>query len=781
MRTTTAAVLEASDGVFNLLAVNGRRFTRSTNLRRISIELDMSGIPSANYRFYTLSGLADWQGVIPAELCLPAGNDGSKVEARLFARSAIAAGKVELARSVGISETEVEWLLMRAFRLQGAFSEAAKHALRLPPNRYPDHLVVLTEAVTRSAVDPAVVLTHLDTPTPDHQSVVLRHICGERARPDVLRAALKGLGYSEPSRSSDLNRVAIALLRDDAPEPFGASEQCILATVPDVLPYLLSRHSDWFAPDHESPSLVRVAVTPGEASESDLMQSGHVAELARRWFVAGDGQSLARMVDQDPAVLHYRALLALREGDTSHEGALRLNPISATLVRSLNAGRFDPELETDPTVWETASHLEGWERVKPTGVAGARFYLRKSLASLYEWKWSDAAGSARAALLATADEHLRDEALNLLGFALHQQGHVEAAVASVEKALEGHYSANLQINIGVLAQELAPNVAAEHLVRLAKEAPSLDLKLAAARQALTIWDPEQEAWEATTDEGELPPQLRDLFRSLAVAPTDTADHLWVMRMLAHWDQEWLANEKNTDRSPNVGHHEHKVLVGRSKGPREYVTALKSALISPECPDWVTRERDGFVGNLAQLVFRADGSIGPAVWAFEAVDQDLPMDARQGVLLASAAVLSICRDLIEKGQGPSDKVRSMAVRARSDLMVKLSEADRQNVRGLVDMATDSYAIAASEGSRAQVKEAIDALIRIESRLVGAHRRSINWSAVDQATKPIIEFLTVVIEDLESAAQIAADPEIRGEIRNLINGTTTVRDDARRLGR
>ncbi len=98
-----------------------------------------------------------------------------------------------------------------------------------------------------------------------------------------------------------------------------------------------------------------------------------------------------------------------------------------------------------------------------------------------------------------------------------------------------------------------------------------------------------------------------------------------------------------------------------------------------------------------------------------------------------------------------------------------------------MATDSYAIAASEGSRAQVKEAIDALIRIESRLVGAHRRSINWSAVDQATKPIIEFLTVVIEDLESAAQIAADPEIRGEIRNLINGTTTVRDDARRLGR
>jgi hypothetical protein len=254
-----------------------------------------------------------------------------------------------------------------------------------------------------------------------------------------------------------------------------------------------------------------------------------------------------------------------------------------------------------------------------------------------------------------------------------------------------------------------------------------------------------------------------------------------MRMLAHWDHDWVANERNTDRSPNVDRHEHKVLVGRSKGPEEYVSSLKSALSSPECPDWVRRERDGFVGNLAQMVFEAEGNLGPSMWAFEAVKQDLPMDARQRVLLASAAVFTICRQLMKDGQGPSDKIRSMAVRARDDLNTTLSEEDRVSLQGLVDAATNSYAIAASESSRARVGEVIDALVRIESSIMGAPRRNINWSAVDQATKPILEFLAEIIKHLVGAAEIAADPEIAAEIRDLVVNARSIRDKATRLGR
>ena len=82
-------------------------------------------------------------------------------------------------------------------------------------------------------------------------------------------------------------------------------------------------------------------------------------------------------------------------------------------------------------------------------------------------------------------EALRDEALNLMACAHWQLGNDEEAQQALTAAIEGSRNPSLQVNLGVVAAGLDPEVAALELARLVNEAQSLELRTVAAMKAVS--------------------------------------------------------------------------------------------------------------------------------------------------------------------------------------------------------------------------------------------------------------------------------------------------------
>ncbi len=83
---------------------------------------------------------------------------------------------------------------------------------------------------------------------------------------------------------------------------------------------------------------VRTRVDAAGVADEELRLAGFTAELARRAFLAGDGTLLGELDANDPAVAHYRALLAYRrKRDTAGMAAIR--PADRQLVGALDALR----------------------------------------------------------------------------------------------------------------------------------------------------------------------------------------------------------------------------------------------------------------------------------------------------------------------------------------------------------------------------------------------------------------------------------------------------------
>jgi hypothetical protein len=148
--------------------------------------------------------------------------------------------------------------------------------------------------------------------------------------------------------------------------------------------------------------------------------------------------------------------------------------------------------------------------------------------------------SAREVLGSTNREDLRDEALNLLACAHWQLGDDERAVGALREALEGEYNASLQTNIGVVAANLEPELAAEHLARLASEAPTVKDRYAAVMRGFGLWSRDQDE----DDESPLPAPLRDAFRNIAQSDVESGElsnrDFWsLVGVLAFHDSDWL--------------------------------------------------------------------------------------------------------------------------------------------------------------------------------------------------------------------------------------------------
>jgi len=751
-----------------------------------------SMIRSALLRLETLAenakwaaGLSEWISDHRDELLATIG------DRRLYAHAAVSVGDVERARSAGLPETEVTWLSMHAHRFSDRMHEAFEEAIRLPPDGYPDHALVLLEAISedRELLDHPGFIAHLvDLDREFTGAQTLGVLVG--GDPDVATAAAELDALAGTTVASEIERIlrgrdhtassaAAHTVRpsalDDTLWTRVATGAWVSATelghvyeqYPSVADDLIDTgrvHGIDQVADVAS-TYLRARLNIESLAENELRELGAVGELARRFYEKRNTSALEALAAEAPEALYYLALDALRRGEVPAD--VPHDPLVRAVATSLESNEVHPEALVDPSAWSVLGDLITDEDAARHPDQAAIWHLEQVLADVLGWRFDSALERARVVLGMSDDESIRDEALNVIGFVLHQRGDDEPAITALEKALEDDYSANLQANIGIVAESLRPEIAAHHLAKLASEAPTLDLQLKAVRHAFGIWTASPNAWE----EGAItvPEDLLSIMRTLVVADIPYSDYLRLIELLAGADDGWLAKDSNTDAGPHALSAARRVYVAKaSHEPGDYVEALAAESKQGDPEEWLLSEMASFVESLRALIFANLGeAIGPASYAFAAIDAGLELDNFDYVTLSCGAAVSIFGAMVDEGGVPSDKVRDMIVEARRRAEL-LDKDDKERIQRLVDMASNGYGAVVGQFHAVLHDQIIDAVQPLSRQLYGISRYRIKWYEVERALRPMRDQAVDSAMEVRAATEFVTDPDLGQNLLNLAVG-------------
>lgn len=682
-----------------------------------------------------------------------------EVEVRRYAMALVASGDWTSLDELSLGDSEKAWLTMHACRLAGDWRGAIKNACVLPPDRYLDQYDVILAAVVND-IDLDEPVRQRLAAKPDQPSALLAaFLAGDSNASEPVLDAISSIAGEPFEPAPDGVLHAVEVMMQDPPTGFvTTSALSQLADHSAAVDDFIDRYPHRVRLTEGSPDELTARVDPSQLDDAALKSLHHEAELARRGYLRG---TLDRL-DDTPSTRHFAALAAMREGEPFDPDHLT-DPRAAEVARALRTGEVPGRLLDDPTVWPVLADILTEEDAAAHPKQAAVWYLNHSLKALWAWDFELAAKYARQVLKHSENESERDEALNIVAYTLYVDGRDQDAIAALDRALAGEYSASLQSNIGVIAESLEPNKAAAHLAAMAAEAPTLELKLAAARRAFTIWDPDHPVWEDDDADSTIPTALRDVLRDLAVADTQPDDHRWVMQLLSYVDKDWITQPANVSISPNAATTAHKYYVARAGGsPEEYITAMVAGLKAEPEAEWLQHERDQMVESLRGMIFSGDGNPGPAMFAFEAVTQGLPMSALDRVVLIAGSVMVICQRLADERGEPADRIRDLLKEARSEAG-SLDVDVREKVVELLDLADTRYVGAVYIARQQGVSEVVDALQQIDSKLRYIPRRQVNMQAVWEVLTPIKGFLRETVKALEAALPHAKDPLILAETR------------------
>ncbi len=745
----------------------------------------LMSIPSPLFRLETLATeeawaqvLADWLSVHRGELLATVG------DRRQYALAAVAAGDVVRASSVGLSEAELAWLLMHAHLANGDPRRAYEWALSLAPGAFPDRASVLVAAIRQEPdlADDKRLAGLLDQLDPDAAgSQILQGIVGatrdqviagaaeleELTSVEVKRAVGVALEGNEEATLNVWTRVATGAEL----EP-GDLER-VYAEFPSIADDLIdSQRVDAGECEALESSYLRSRLCIGGVTDDELRDLGLFRELARRMYVRDDGVGLESLAAESEEARYFISLDTLRRGELPED--VPDDDVVKAVAASIRSQRAHPNALADPSAWVPLRDVISEEDASAHPERAAAWQLDRALHDVFTWDLDAAHERARGALQHAEDEAIRDEALNIIGFVLHQRGEDDRAVAALEKALEGDYSGNLQTNIGIIAAEMRPEVAAHHIARLASEAPTLDLQMAAVRRSFGIWASNVEVWEDR--ELTIPAELVSSMRSLAVAVIPYADYVPLLQLLYAADDEWLADKANTAHGPNAESAARRVYVAKAcHDPSAYVEALAFESKKGNEESWFSDEKNSFVESLRALIFEDPGkAVGPASFAFAAIDEGLDLDDFDYVTLACGAGFSILGAISEEEGLPSDKVKDMIVTARRRAD-RLEPEQQEVVRPLVAMATNAYGIVLVK-FHAAVHDSIVAGIRsLGYRLSGVPRYRIRWDEIANAMRPMASQARQSARELRSAVEVASDAELQGQMREVARGLESLATD------
>jgi hypothetical protein len=716
--------------------------------------------------------------------------EASEEHRRLFAFDALEASCPGWLERLSLTGSERDWLLGSHEAHAGNVAAGLMRILRLPPDRYgPKDRVILRcwPAVAQDETLLAPVLRQLEPfrYTRPIADVLCRRIEGEAVPDglwvDVLRALRSGAASDPATEAEDLietiSRGELPLsARFDlgAPAAQWALSAAIQAGVqPPTLDAaairglstsLLDDAIDVGALDpaalatlgEEQRRYGQARVDPVSLQDADLEAIGFNDERARRAYERGDRATLEQL-PQSPATRRLLALDALKRGDVAlahrsmDDFPVEQLEVLRSLLTCLESGSVaaaDKRLLQDGTAWplivgllpeEPAALAELAVREPSIHDLAAWGILSAATDRLFAWDWEGALEAAKGCLRVSRDEEIRDEALNLLAAARWQLGDDDAAFHALNEAIDGRYTEGLQVNMGVVAGFVDPQVAAEHLGRLANTAPTLALRASAAERALTLWFAASEPWE-TDDDGEetLPSTLRGSLRALVRNDIPQQTFIRFAKALARWDSDWFGDDSSLAGAPYAGSDEARAFQAKARAFPEFVKELASVIGEDPESAWATEEGKELVAMALGTLMTDDPPIGAAFFGLELVDSGIPMPPLERIRISAFAIDAIA-DAIDPAEGePKEEFLDTLIARQADV-AEVPEADRDTAWEIFQYGLRRFTGVTLISRSRQLDDAIEMYNSINSQLYGVPRSQINMSAVRSGTQPAVEFL------------------------------------------
>lgn len=721
-----------------------------------------------------------------------------------FAERAYTMGRPELAASLKLQGPTVLWLTAQRQLSRGDVQAAAKTLLDIPEGHFPARLGVwamaadgMSEDVGRRVLERLGEFSVVGSPQ-EVAATTLRHalVGGNPAGvAEQVRASMPALADHFNARlESGGSTPATRLLQMVRSEP----DQ--LALHPDLLadahPALLDDliadgviDSSWL--DRQLPAPVQDYVAarldPARLDNDALVAFGLHEERARR--AVSNGRPLPNDLPDD---------IGLRYGVVMDTSAARQDPDRVATTLGIDP-RLRPEfdealarpgrLPSDRLLRSTAvwwllgriaidalalEDLDSGELTTSQQCFAATVALERGRRALQAWDYAGSANHGKTALRLCDRESIRDEALNLIACASWQLGNDEAAIRALETALEGEYNLALQANIGVIAQQLRPDVAAKHLSKLITDAPTLQLRVEAAKRTLSIWDTRDLPDENVQD---LPTELARLLRPLLDEPIDPGDFRLFARLLSDHDAAWMAGFSERSSSAGARSAAGVLFSARARGFDEYVKSLSRLLGADTAEPWLVEERDRLIGSIRGELVSENPHLGAVALAELVLDESLPIDLDDEIVLCSLTARAVAFALVnDEGGEPADRFLDR-LEASARRIAEVDEADRAPVTFAVRWGYDAMTRACLLSRWQQLRQAADLHDHMLAEMVSAAGTRRNRQIAEQASGEIQKFAQAT-RTLMRRLRPHVDDELGQHVDQLLEACDRLEDSARR---
>jgi tetratricopeptide (TPR) repeat protein len=652
---------------------------------------DMVVMPAAPSAEKLLAATARWDlpPEVAEDILRQAVSEATRSTRRVqlrFAELAYAMGRVDLTDSLEVPDETRTWLKAQLHARRGELDEASRLLVELPPVVFPARLGIWASAATAMTVPVREqVLGELDAWTgvgPTQAAAVEvvrfalseaagdtdRHVATARHR---IAAAAPNLHDRVLERVPGSRTPVAQLLRDIDQDPARLREStellehAPLALIDDLIDEGIIG-DDWLVDESagEVSNYLAARLDPQRLDDDALERFGLDEEVARRAVRRGEPLPAGLPAD---ITRRYELLAASTSGTLTTEAVVEVLQDHRGEEQQGLAHHLEQAISRPaaiPSDWllqePLARHVLARQAVDSldldaltrTGLSAdqATFAgtvaLERSRRALYAWHYEAAIDHAKACLRLCDEEALRDEALNLIAGASWQLGNDEDAIRALETALDGDYTFALQANIGLVAQELEPEVAARHLAKLIDDAPTLQMRVAAAKRTLAIWHVTELPDEQDND---LPTQVATALRDLLLEPLDPEDFRLFARLLADHDATWMATFESQAVAPHAGSNAAKLYTARARGMDDFISML-TQLLENDDEDWLIAERDRLVQAVIDALLADEPMVGAVSVGELMLEHRLPMDLADQIVLRGLMAHLVAVMVVDEKQG-----------------------------------------------------------------------------------------------------------------------------------
>ena len=470
------------------------------------------------------------------------------------------------------------------------------------------------------------------------------------------------------------------------------------------------------------------------------------------------------------------ALATVQASNRSHESGLKYsipaNPDVFLKSKFFEFGGSKLTFDSD------LSHVDVSKIDVLSKTSAGQVFLAASIHNLIQWNWANAAEYARHCLRLSEEEDERDEALNVLAASLAVQGDGERALDALKKAVEGKWNLALQANLALLAVDINPSLAVEHMSFLVDGAKTFNEKVRAFSTAIDVWQKSQSEETGSSDHDDfapLPRKFLDSVQTIISSPDISEETFYEYgKFLARVDsvefRKSAAFKKNQySKSPSM-----RLIKARCSDYAEWMNELIPVAVASgaSCP-WIQEEVDDFVLMLNRQLIDDQTDNFAVNLAFSFLNKGLDCSNRGRILLRGMTILNLSQVLKEDAQ-PSDKFidwleeAQQTVQNRSDTILELDEEGKKFTMQILRRAGNMLCILFGVPIQETMKTMATHVWQIEKRMsTFFSRMNAPKLEISQASRTIVEFCNESITTINRLRALADDTEMINSVSNLSN--------------